>query len=293
MLITIKCDRQKPACGQCRKSCIKCQGYERPRTFVNIQQHTFVRESPGSSDVSSQANMDLAVSKKLVRSARETSVLGQFWSSYYPNGKQLPTGGAIDILGGLMHLVQDTYTADDLLRKTIVAFSLSAISRQDPSCGWMREEGRKLYGDALNGAVMMLQNPRRRQEYGLLMVIRLFGLYEVIILYTVFISRVAILVTFKMNKMLTYAVKVVIGDSEEQSLSWMTHCLGDAALVKDRGPLAYSQSPSHRLFVDGRLPLVCEEILHSHTQLPLTFPSFKIYLLDNDSTQNEENMLSQ
>jgi hypothetical protein len=165
-----KCDRQKPTCSQCRKSCIECEGYDRPRTFVN----SFVQGGAKTPDIPGES------SKKLMRSAHETNVLGLFWNSYFPNGKKLPAGNAISTLGGLMHLVQDIYTADDLLRKTIIAFSLSAIGmREDPS-GWMREEGRRLYGDALRGAVVMLQSPRRRQEDGFLIAIRLFSLYEVI-----------------------------------------------------------------------------------------------------------------
>jgi hypothetical protein len=176
MRVKIKCDRQKPTCSQCRKSCIECEGYDRPRTFVN----SFVQGAAKSPDVPGETNLEVDCSKNLMRSAHETNVLGLFWNSYFPNGKKLPAGSTISILGGLMHLVQDIYTADDLLRKTIIAFSLSAIGmREDPS-GWMRKEGRRLYGDALRGAVVMLQSPRRRQEDGFLIAIRLFSLYEVI-----------------------------------------------------------------------------------------------------------------
>lgn len=133
-----------------------------------------------------------------MRSAHEANVLGLFWTSYFPNGQKIPAGGTLRTLGGLMHLVLDGYTADDLLRKTMVAFSLSAISMQEDPSGWMREEGRRLYGDALKDAAGMLQNTRRREEDNFLIAIRMFSLYEVI-------SALGFhyFVTQRMNKMLT------------------------------------------------------------------------------------------
>ncbi|CRG91336.1 hypothetical protein PISL3812_08384 [Talaromyces islandicus] len=240
------CDQQKPTCGQCRKSCIECKGYDRPRTFVN----SFVQEDAKNAGDPGQTNLEVAFSRNLMRSARETSVLGLFWNSYFPNGKKLPQGGTITILGGLMHLVQEIYTADDLLRKTIVALSLSAIGMQEDPSGWMREKGRRLYGDALQGAVTLLQNPRRRQENGLLIVIRLFSLYEVM------------------------SALELIGDSDEQSLTWMTHCFGDAAIIQDRGPLAFVSGAAHRLFVDGRLHLIMTS-LRTRKKCFLSDPAWK------------------
>lgn len=176
MLVEVKCDRQKPTCGQCRKSCLECEGYDRPRTFVN----NFAQGGAKSPDIPCQTNLEVVVSQKLMRSAHENNVLGLFWNSYFPNGKKLPAGGALSTLGGLMQLVLDVYTADDLLRKTVIAFSLSTIGMQEDPSGSMREEGRRLYGDALKDAARILQNPRRREGDNFLLSIRIFSLYEVI-----------------------------------------------------------------------------------------------------------------
>jgi hypothetical protein len=70
----------------------------------------------------------------------------------------------------------------------------------------------------------------------------------------------------------------------------MTHCSGDAAIVKDRGPLAFRLGSSHRLFADGRLHLVSED--NSYALPSLTCPCFSLFFLDNDCTSREEKVIS-
>ncbi|KAH8703605.1 hypothetical protein BGW36DRAFT_423160 [Talaromyces proteolyticus] len=212
----------------CRKACIPCQGYSKPRVFINSFAQDGIRHEQDAASQKDCLHVDF--SNKIARSAHETKILEQFWQSYFPNGEALPIDVAHSVLGGLMQNIQDLYGTEIVLRKVILALSLSTLARQDASLAWMKEEGRRLYGDAMQGAVVTLRVPQKRQENGLLAAVQLFSLFE-----------------------------AVYGDDGEnditQAKSWLTHCFGNVALIVQRGPLAFTTGSSHRLFVDGRLHL--------------------------------------
>lgn len=251
-----KCDKQKPACGQCRKACIPCQGYDRPRTFVN----SFVQDGSQKTTTPSQCKSYLnTCSRELIRSGNETGLLGQFWQSYFPNGEPLPEVMHGELVGW-MHCIQAIYTSESTLRKAMLAITMSAVGSNDKSGGseWMKEAGRGLYGNALQDAAVMLRNPQKRQGDELLAIVRLFSFFEVF--------GHKILCTTSRH-VLTHNRKAVYGEDGDgqltQSDGWMSHNFGDMALVAGRGPTAFTSGFSHRLFVDGRLHLVSHSVCYS------------------------------
>jgi hypothetical protein len=254
-----KCDKQKPACGQCRRACIPCQGYDRPRTFVN----SFVQYQDGSSQKTttpSQCKSYLdTYSSELIRSGNEAGLLGQFWQSYFPNGEALPEAIHGELVGW-MHGIQAIYTSESTLGKAMLAITMSAVGSNDESGGseWMKEAGRGLYGNALQDAAVMLRNPQKRQGDELLAIVRLFSFFEV------FSHKIDCKTS---RHVLTHNPKAVYGEDGDgqltQSDGWISHNFGDMALVAGRGPTAFTSGFSHRLFVDGRLHLVSDPICYS------------------------------
>lgn len=46
-------------------------------------------------------------------------------------------------------------------------------------------------------------------------------------------------------------------DKMTQANNWMTHNTGEASLLQSNSPSFYTSGLAHRLFVDGRMHLVC------------------------------------
>ena len=139
-----KCDKQKPACGQCRRACIPCQGYDRPRTFVN----SFIQDGSQKTTTRTQCQINLDTSSsELIRSGHEAGLLGQFWQSYFPNGEALPEVIHGELVGW-MHGIQAIYISQSTLRKVMLAITMLTVGSNDKSGGseWMKKAGRGLYG---------------------------------------------------------------------------------------------------------------------------------------------------
>lgn len=254
--VILKCDKQKPACGQCRRACIPCQGYDRPRTFVN----SFVQDGSQKTTTPCQSQLYLDTSSsELIRSGNENSLLGQFWQSYFPNGEALPEVIHGELVGW-MHGIQTMYTSGSTLQKAMLAITMSTVGSNDKSGGseWMKEAGRALYGNALQDAAVMLRNPQKRQGNELLAIVRLFSFFEV------FSNKIPYTTS---RHLLTHNPKAVYGEDGDgqltQSDGWMSHNFGDMALVAGRGPTDFTSGFSHRLFVDGRLHLVSHSVCYS------------------------------
>lgn len=181
MLMTEKCDGQRPTCTQCQKARKVCRGYNRARTFINkvIQIQCDDSDSSSSSASSPERSIESTFTKDLMQSAHENKYLGYFWQTYFPNGKPIPIEIINSGLGGWMHHVQSLCAIDNITKNCLLALSVSTLAAQDDCTTWMKVLGRRLYTSALQSVAEKVQCPRTRQADSLLASVRLLGLYEV------------------------------------------------------------------------------------------------------------------
>lgn len=85
--------------------------------------------------------------RELARTAYQTKYIDLFWRLYLPNGQPSPTMRKATA-GGWVDAVQDLYISESVLKKTILALSVSGVGRQDNDRS-LREEGSKLYASSL------------------------------------------------------------------------------------------------------------------------------------------------
>ncbi|PTU23858.1 hypothetical protein P175DRAFT_0527312 [Aspergillus ochraceoroseus IBT 24754] len=238
-----RCDLQKPRCGPCRKACIECGGYYRPRIFINntvqnpdtkvrtmgasceLRHDTFGKKA-GRNPIAAES---VALLPSLARSAYQTKYLDLFWNLYLPNGVALSPEVTQPTLGGWIGTIQEIYSTEEVLRKALLAMSLAAVGKHDGS-QFLKEEGMELYAGALQGMAVALKNPKRALSDGMLTAIRIFSLYE-----------------------------SMHGNNDASGLaqarSWVVHNSGDVALLMARTPHSFTTGHAHRLFADGRLHL--------------------------------------
>ena len=119
-----------------------------------------------------------ALSEALVRSADEERYLGQFWSAYLPNGRALPSDTTWDALEGWSNTIQALYPTDGVLKKTVLAMSLSSCGR-DEGNKELKERGLRLYSSALQDMAVALRTPSKARSDSILTASKLFSLYEV------------------------------------------------------------------------------------------------------------------
>ncbi|CAI7639124.1 unnamed protein product [Penicillium crustosum] len=236
------CDLQQPACGQCRKSCIPCEGYadglviyryygrsqeEKISSFrgsAEIQSPLPIEASPNHGSLSA----DLTTSVTFSQAAYESCVEGKFWISYMPNSRSFSLYNDTQRdLGGSISVLRDILPGKSILRTALGAIALSAAANDDNSQYWMKQQGTKLHMNALQQMRKALSS-HRKPDLELLGAARVFSFYEAL-----------------------YG-----GDwqnQDAQSRSWSIYHSGDLALILSNPPSFYATGPAHRLFVDGRL----------------------------------------
>ncbi|KAJ5927865.1 hypothetical protein N7466_006821 [Penicillium verhagenii] len=223
-----QCDRQEPICGQCRKACITCDGYDPPFTihYYNGFKEK-ARSSPEIPDEPPNASYG-AASQALSRTAYESGFEDLFWARYLPNGQ---SATLFDLtwrsLGGSINVLRDLLPGSRLLRTAFGALALRAAARETNAGQAMKEHGSRLHSTALRQMNKML-GPRSRNGVEALGAARIFSFYE-----------------------------ALFGDDWEchaiQYRTWKAHQTGDLAIVLSRDPLVFSTGSAHRLFADGRL----------------------------------------
>ncbi|KAF6786169.1 C6 zinc finger domain-containing protein, partial [Colletotrichum musicola] len=142
------CDLQRPACGQCLKAGIECEGYERKRIFVNVTnpaRGTTVRAAaPAAAPATTPST---AITHSLSRAAYEEKMVDLFWDGYIPGA---PVGGGpANPISRYSHAdwaltVQDLYRTEPALRQTLLAISLGTVGRRDGQ-QWMVDDGLRFY----------------------------------------------------------------------------------------------------------------------------------------------------
>ncbi|KAL4878812.1 hypothetical protein BJY04DRAFT_195122 [Aspergillus karnatakaensis] len=227
-----RCDLEKPFCGTCRKARVECGGYHRPRIFINNtienQSQQLVRKGKSTSDGDSDTTTSVALPNSLAHSAYQAKYMDLFWRLYLPNGQALTVELTQVALGGWVDAIIDLHTSDNVLRKALVAMSVSAVGKMEDS-RLLREEGRKLYTGSLQSLASALKDPRRATSDATLTAIRLSSFWE-----------------------------SMFGQSDgeiQQARAWQAHNLGDIALISSRSPYSFMSGHAHELFADGRTNL--------------------------------------
>jgi hypothetical protein len=83
-----------------------------------------------------------------------------------------------DKMGGWINAVQDLHSTDPVLRKTMLALSLTTLGKANNDEAMVRE-GTMFYGKALGELSTALPFARKAVVDTMLSAIRLFGVYEV------------------------------------------------------------------------------------------------------------------
>ncbi|KAL3448954.1 hypothetical protein BJX65DRAFT_52384 [Aspergillus insuetus] len=276
-----RCDLEKPFCGTCRKARVECGGYHRPRIFINntMENHNkqltkkergtstsmSTSRSSDSSDTDSSrstpsSGSNVALLMSLARTAYQTKYMDLWWQLYLPNGQRLSKVVTSNAMGGWLDAVHEMNFREPVLEKALVAMSVTAVGKQegDP---FLKEEGRRLYGKALQSMTVAMKDPKRATSDSILTAVRLFSFYE-----------------------------SLFGQSEntaEQAISWQVHNAGDLALVASRSPYSFISGYSHQLFCDGRTHLTMSA-LRSRKRLFLMDPEWKtIPWLKRDKTSRD------
>ncbi|PGH05403.1 hypothetical protein GX51_02927 [Blastomyces parvus] len=222
------CDEKRPACGQCIKLGLKCDGYERELRFINFsaEPRKAGRKAPGS------AQITLPV--PLARAAYAEKYLDIFWRSYLPNDKHFPAQMMMYVSGGWTNSLPQLYLNSPDIQKILLAICLSTAGRIGNN-RWEKEEGLRYYMESLSEMSAALANRARGNIVTLCVMSRLYSLYE-----------------------------VFFGQDDEdriaQARNWRNHINGELAIMTSQPPETYISGYLHQFFVDGRLHLTTSAV---------------------------------
>ncbi|KAL4927852.1 Zn(II)2Cys6 transcription factor domain-containing protein [Aspergillus undulatus] len=215
-----RCDLEKPFCGTCRKARVEYGGYTTSMQLVKEER--------------SNSAPDVALPPALVRSAYQARYMDLFWQMYLPNGQALSIEVTQVALGGWIDAIHDLQNHETVLKKALVAMSVSAVGRQENN-KFLKEEGRRLYTNSLQSLSATLQDPKRATSDSIWTAIRLASFWESM---------------FGQN------------DGEvKQVRSWQAHNAGEIALISTRSPYMFISGHVHGLFADSRSNLLFRQTL--------------------------------
>jgi hypothetical protein len=147
-------------------------------TSTSISASRSSDSSTDSSRSTPSSGSDVALLMSLARTAYQTKYMDLWWQLYLPNGQRLSKVVASNAMGGWLDAVHEMNFREPVLEKALVAMSVTAVGKQegDP---FLKEEGRRLYGKALQSMTVAMKDPKRATSDSILTVVRLFSFYEV------------------------------------------------------------------------------------------------------------------
>ncbi|EEP77115.1 predicted protein [Uncinocarpus reesii 1704] len=166
------CDQKRPACGQCLRLGLKCEGYQRETRFINFS------VEPCKPRRSVQPSAQVILPAALARSAYAENYFGTFWSAYLPKGKQFPAHIMQYASGGWTNTLPQLYHTSPAIKKIMLAVCLSTAG-QAKNSRWEIEEGIKYYMGSLAEMSSALANRTKENITTLCVISRLYSLYEV------------------------------------------------------------------------------------------------------------------
>lgn len=181
VLTNIKCDLQRPACGQCRRLNLVCEGYSRPLVFKNV-----VSQGPPGKRKQNHYNAvkhedTVTLHESLAHSAFYYQITGLYWKTYLPNGQRLPPG--VSVVKGWIESIQSLEQQVEVIHKALLALSLATVGRFEAQ-DWMTKEGQRLYGHALSDTSTLINGRGDNRISGkrsleLITTVRLLSFFEV------------------------------------------------------------------------------------------------------------------
>ncbi|CCT61151.1 hypothetical protein [Plenodomus lingam JN3] len=240
------CDLAKPACGQCNERGIVCGGYDSDRIFIYQANEKRKKDTPPAREtrlvpVKNAPHANISASRQprpfsvvlpeaLQRSAYTEKVLDAFISMYIPHGEYRASNadsqGFVDVLPLMI-------IRDRALQMAVLAIGTAALGRttEDPN---LNCQASTLYGKALTETAVALRDPIRANSEAMMLVPRTMALFEIL---------------FGADK------------SVDQATSWLSHAIGEMALIISRGPASFSKDDAaHSLFVNARFRLLISAV---------------------------------
>ncbi|KAI8932761.1 hypothetical protein NX059_010251 [Plenodomus lindquistii] len=240
------CDLVQPACGQCNERGIVCGGYDTDRIFIYqanekrkklpppIKETRLVpiknTTNPNTSASRQPRPISIELPDALRRSAYSEKTLDAFISMYIPHGQYRASNadsqGFVDVLPILI-------IRDKALQMAVLAIGTAALGRttEDPN---LNHQARDLYGKALTETAVALRDPNRAKGEAMMLVPRTMALFEIL---------------FGADK------------SVDQASSWLSHAIGEMALITSRGPASFSKDDAARsLFINARFRLLISAV---------------------------------
>ncbi|KAF3035835.1 hypothetical protein E8E12_007009 [Didymella heteroderae] len=254
-----RCDLQRPECGQCRGREAVCGGYDVDRMFVyqTGRGNDFAVKRPVPDRYTGATSTQLLRKKQMlpvlsvsestaynprrppsiifpeafVRSAYTEKVQSAFIQMYVPCGGLGPTDAEGKEFVNILPLLT---VRDQALQLAVQAIGTAALGHATGNEALSRQ-GRVLYGKALSATAAALGNLSRAKSEATLMVPRIMALFEVL-----------------------FGAEA---SSPVRAKSWLSHAVGETALILGRGPESYSHTDvAHSLFVNTRFRLVVSAI---------------------------------
>ncbi|KAK2791235.1 hypothetical protein FQN53_006076 [Emmonsiellopsis sp. PD_33] len=91
----------------------------------------------------------MPTTQKRARTAYQDKYISLFWTAYTPGSQHISPPTLRNSLGSWTNAIQDLYLTDDVLRKALLAISLTTIGRGRDGQKWMVEQGLEMYTGAL------------------------------------------------------------------------------------------------------------------------------------------------
>ena len=123
---------------------------------------------------------DVALRESFTRSAYHEQYLGQFWSSYLPNGRAFPSRSSSFSTGSWMNELHKRFRMNDesALKQVLLAISLTSVGKRDNK-PWLVEKGISYYGSSLATLAQQLETESGPISDSGLATSNLLSLYEV------------------------------------------------------------------------------------------------------------------
>ncbi|CAG5158151.1 uncharacterized protein ALTATR162_LOCUS5009 [Alternaria atra] len=254
-----RCDLQRPECRQCQGRDTACGGYDLDRIFVyqTGRGNDFAAKKPvpnpdtgATPSQPLQRNQMLPVGSVLeskvwnprqppsiilpdafARSAYTEKVMSTFIQMYLPRGRL----AAADAEGReFVNMLSLLTVRDQALQLAVQAIGTAALG-QSTGDEALTRQGRVLYGAALSETAAALRDSSRAKSEAALMVPRIMALFEVL-----------------------FGAEA---SSPARAKSWLSHAIGETALILGRDAEAYSYTDTaHSMFVNTRFRLVVSAV---------------------------------
>ncbi len=161
--------------------------------------------------------------ESLVRSALSQRTFEACLQIWEPSGD---TRGLNNETRELVYILPQLSAQDEALYHVVLAMGTAALGQNTGDVN-LTQEGKKMYGKALKETAVALRNPARAKSDAFLVVPRLMSVFEIL-----------------------FGAEPKTG---AQAKGFLSHAVGETALIVSRGPEAYAKSDAaHMLFVNAR-----------------------------------------